>query len=113
MDLGALLTFAKKSGASDLHLSAGATPMVRINGEMRLLEIEGEDLSDRERIRKLLYDFLTDNQKKKLESEWELDCAITLGGQSDRYRANFFLQERGLAGVFRVIPSEIRSADDL
>ncbi len=112
MDLASLLSFAKQSGASDLHLSAGAPPMVRIDGDMRKLEVEGEDLSARDRVRALIYGLLTDSQKKRLEAEWELDCAISLGTE-DRFRANIFVQERGLSAVMRVIPNAIRTAEDL
>ncbi len=112
MDLATLLTFAKRCGASDLHLSAGAAPMVRVNGDMRRLQVDGEDLSSRDRIRRLVYGFLTDAQKKRLEADWELDCAMSLG-EGARFRANIFIQERGLSAVIRVIPATIQTPEQL
>ncbi len=114
MDLSQLLLFTQKAGASDLHLSSGAAPMVRIHGEMRALEIPGR--SDcpmtQDEVHGLLYDILTDQQRKVLEENLELDFAMSLGDVA-RFRANIFYQERGEAAVFRVIPTEILDAKTL
>src|SRR5688572_20813347 len=112
MDLGELLTFAKQCGASDLHLSAGAIPMVRVNGDMRKIEVEGDDLSTSERLRQLIFSILSPAQRERLERDWELDCALTFG-EKERFRANVFIQDRGISAVIRVIPNEIRTPDEL
>ncbi|MHC4391494.1 MAG: type IV pilus twitching motility protein PilT, partial [Planctomycetota bacterium] len=112
MDLPTLLRYTMACGASDLHLSAGAPPMVRLDGETRRLAIDGIDLSQPSAVRQLIYGFLTDAQKKRLDSDWELDCALELGSDA-RFRANVFWQKRGLAGVFRVVPTKVPTAKDL
>ena len=114
MDLSQLLLFTQKAGASDLHLSAGAPPMVRIHGEMRTLEIPGrsECPLTKDEVHALVYDILTDQQRKVLEEKLELDFAMSLGDVA-RFRANIFFQERGEAAVFRVIPTEILDAQTL
>jgi twitching motility protein PilT len=114
MDLSQLLLFTQKAGASDLHLSAGALPMVRIHGEMRALEIPGRSAAPMtaEEVHSLVYDILTDTQRKTLESDLELDFAMSLGDVA-RFRANVYYQGRGEAAVFRVIPTKILDAETL
>ncbi len=115
IDLSSLLLFTKNAEASDLHISAGAVPMVRVHGEMRPLALadsgEQDPLTD-EQVRHLVYSMLTDSQQKSLEEDLELDCSITLA-DGVRFRANVFFQDRGLAAVFRLIPGEILSFDEL
>ncbi|GIW72283.1 MAG: twitching motility protein PilT [Planctomycetota bacterium] len=115
MDLPSLLLFARDAGGSDLHLSAGAPVMLRVSGEMRKLALPGSDepvVHDQEETRKLIYDLLTDAQKKKLEEQRELDFALAVGLDA-RFRGNVFIQERGLAAVFRVVPTAIKSFEEL
>jgi twitching motility protein PilT len=115
LDVATLLEFTKESGGSDLHLSAGASPMIRVHGEMRKLSfpdgteappLAGED------VRAMVFDVLNDVQKARLEANQELDLALQLG-PSARFRGNVFFQDRGLGGVFRVIPTVIKSCDEL
>ncbi len=109
MDVSELLIFATKQNASDMHLSAGEPPMLRIHGEMRKLEME--PLS-KEQIHKMIYDVLNDRQRKVFEENKELDFSISLG-EYGRFRVNCFYQFRGEAAVFRTIPSKIMSFEEL
>jgi twitching motility protein PilT len=115
MDVSTLLLFTKDAGGSDLHLSAGAPPMVRLHGEMRKLVFpdggESPALGAAE-IRAMVYEVLTDAQKNRLETDRELDFGLSIGA-SGRFRANVFFQDRGLGAVFRVIPATIKTCDDL
>jgi twitching motility protein PilT len=114
MDIASLLLFTNDAGGSDLHLSAGATPMVRVNGEMRRLVLPGGQEAPpagADDIRAMVYDILTDAQKSRLEAERELDFATSIGAA--RFRGNVFFQDRGLGAVFRVLPTKIRTCDEL
>src|SRR5258706_1635551 len=108
-DLTALLGFAEDEGASDLHISAGMPPMVRIRGEMVRLEMPA---LERDAAQAALYDILNDEQKKVFEQHMDLDFAFEIPGVS-RFRANVFVQKRGIGGVFRVVPSQVKSLDEL
>ncbi len=115
MDLCTLLMFANDSGGSDLHVSSGAPPMVRVSGEMRrLVGPDGKEAPPvtAEEIRQMVWDVLTDAQKSRLEGDKELDFAMSLGGKA-RFRGNVFFQDRGPAAVFRVLPTKIRTCDEL
>ncbi len=96
-------------GASDLHLSSGAPPMLRLHGEM--MKLNHPDLSN-ESVQGLIFEILTEKQKRQFIENWELDCSYQLEGVG-RFRCNVFMQRRGLGGVFRVIPEKIKSAQDL
>ncbi|MDC9729559.1 MAG: type IV pilus twitching motility protein PilT [Methyloprofundus sp.] len=109
MDIAELLQFAEKSGASDLHLSAGLPPMMRVDGEIRRVNI---DPFDHKEIHALVYDIMNDKQRKDYEEFLETDFSFELPGVA-RFRVNAFNQERGAAAVFRTIPSEILSLEDL
>ena len=109
MDISELLIFVQKENASDLHLSAGEIPMVRIHGDMKRIEMP--PLS-REELHVMLYDILSDQQRKRFEEVHELDFSLDLKGIA-RYRVNAFRQARGEAVVFRVIPSKILSLEQL
>jgi twitching motility protein PilT len=114
-DLATLLLVTKKIGASDLHVSAGAPVMVRVHGEMRKLPLPGrsEDAPlPADVIKRMIYSALTEFQQKKLEETHELDFSMALGDEA-RFRGNVLYQLRGLAGVFRVIPTEIKGFDEL
>jgi twitching motility protein PilT len=109
MDITDLLTFTKNAGASDLHLSAGVEPMIRIDGRMK--RIDAPPLS-KEEIHDLIFDILTDEQQAAFQEKLELDFAIELENVA-RFRVNVFVQYRGEAAVFRVIPSKIKGFDEL
>lgn len=114
MDVATLLLFTKEVGGSDLHLSAGASPMVRVHGEMRKLTAPGGaevPPLPADEVRGMILDVLTDAQKSRVEAEKELDFAMLIGAA--RFRGNVFFQDRGLASVFRVIPTEIKTCEQL
>src|SRR5437867_2651369 len=108
-DLTALLGFAQDQGASDLHISAGMPPMVRIRGEMVRLEMPA---FSREETQAAIYDILTDHQKKMFEQTRDIDFAFEIPGVS-RFRANVMSQIRGLGAVFRVVPTTVKTLDAL
>ena len=91
-------------GASDLHISIGAPPMIRVDGGLR--PISGE-VWDRERVAAALYSLLTDEQQAQFDEVLELDFAFTLSEES-RFRVNFYLQRGAIGGAFRLIPTEIK-----
>jgi twitching motility protein PilT len=109
MDIYELLRFVHEEGASDLHLSAGECPMVRIHGEMKRIEIPP---MTKEELHVMLYDVLSDQQRKRFEETRELDFSMELKGIA-RFRVNAFSQNRGDAVVFRVIPSQILGLEQL
>ena len=109
MDIAELLTFSVKNKASDLHLSAGLPPMIRVDGDIRKINIPSLDHKE---IHALIYDIMNDKQRKDYEEFLETDFSFELPGVA-RFRVNAFNQERGAAAVFRTIPSEILSLEDL
>jgi len=109
MDISELLIFVQKENASDLHLSAGESPMVRIHGEMKRIEMPP---ISKENLHMMLYDILSDQQRKRFEEMHELDFSIDLKGIA-RFRVNAFRQARGEGIVFRVIPSKILTIEQL
>ena len=109
MDITELLAFSAKQKASDLHLSAGLPPMIRVDGDIRLLNVPA--MEDRE-VRKLIYDILTDRQRRDFEESLETDFSFEVPGVS-RFRVNAFHQARGAGAVFRTIPSEVMTMEDL
>jgi twitching motility protein PilT len=109
MDISELLLFVHKEGASDLHISAGEPPMVRIYGEIKRIEIPPLTKED---LHVMLYDVLNDHQRKKFEEVNELDFSLELKGVA-RFRVNAFRQQRGDGVVFRVIPQKILSLEQL
>ncbi len=109
MDIAELLAFSVKNGASDLHLSAGLPPMIRVDGDIRRVNI---DAFDHKEVHALIYDIMNDKQRKDYEEFFETDFSFELPGLA-RFRVNAFNQERGAAAVFRTIPSEILSLEDL
>lgn len=95
--------------ASDLHLSTGTPPQIRIDGKMTVLNSPKLTAAETKQI---CYSVLTDAQKRKFEEEKELDLSFGIKGLS-RFRANVFIQRGAVAGAFRAIPFEIKSFDDL
>ena len=110
MDISDLLKHAVDNGASDLHLTTGRPPMVRIAG--RLVSGGYEQLLTGEDTRSLLYSILTDDQKAKFEEEHELDFSIGIA-EISRFRVNVFMQRNGVSAVFRLIPENIKTIDEL
>jgi twitching motility protein PilT len=109
MDITKLLTFAVRSGASDLHLSAGMPPMIRVDGDMRRIDLP---MMDHKTVHGLIYDIMTDAQRKAYEEFLETDFSFEVPDLA-RFRANAFVQNRGAAAVFRMIPADVLSMEKL
>ena len=105
MDLNQLLSYSIDSGASDLHLSVGSVPMVRINGAMKPLNL---DVLHQDDIEKMLPEVMDKDQMAIFREQKEIDFSAKLEGKG-RFRVNFFNQINGLAAVFRTIPDTIKS----
>jgi len=100
---------AVRLGASDLHITAGLPPMVRVNGEVRPLE---QPPLTPNATRDLIYDILTGEQRQRLENDWELDFSYSLP-RTARFRVNVYFQKGALGAAFRTVPSEIKGLDQL
>ena len=109
MDITELLAFSVKNKASDLHLSAGVPPIIRVDGEMRRINV-GE--LDHKQVHALIYEVMNDAQRKEYEDQLEVDFSFEIKDLS-RFRVNAFVQNRGAAAVFRTIPSKVLTLDDL
>ena len=104
-----LLRFTDKQKASDLHLSSELPPMIRVDGDIKRLNLPP---LDRQQLRDMIYSIMTDTQVKNFEEHWEADFSTEVKGIA-RFRVNVFNQNRGLAVVFRTIPSRVLSLEDL
>ena len=109
MQITDLLAFAVKNKASDLHLSAGLPPMIRVHGDIRRINLP--EMSDEE-VGKLITSVMNDNQRKNYQQNLETDFSFDLPNVS-RFRVNAFNTERGPAAVFRTIPSTVLTLEDL
>jgi twitching motility protein PilT len=109
MDIAQLLAFGVKQGASDLHLSAGLPPMIRVDGDIRRINVPE---MDHKQVHDMIYDIMSDKQRKDYEEFWETDFSFQIPGLA-RFRVNAFNHNRGSGGVFRTIPSKILSLEDL
>lgn len=109
MDIAELLAFGVKNRASDLHLSAGMPPMIRVDGEIRRINVPA---LEHRTVHTLVYDIMNDRQRKEFEEIHESDFSFEIPGLA-RFRANVYDQDRGMAAVFRTIPSEILTLEDL
>ncbi len=109
LEIRELLKYSLESGASDLHLSVGSTPMVRINGIMKPLNLPTLEEQSMEHIAESV---MNDDQLDIFHQKKEIDFSTALDGYG-RFRVNFFHQINGLAGVFRAIPDDIRSFEEL
>jgi twitching motility protein PilT len=105
-----LLKAVLEQRGSDLHLTAGSPPVIRVHGELH--PVEGIDSLSGSQIREMIYAILTQKQREKFENELELDCSYSLPGRS-RFRVNVFLQRDNVGAVMRTIPYEIVPFDDL
>jgi twitching motility protein PilT len=109
MDITELLSFTVKNNSSDLHLSAGQPPMIRVDGDLRKINVP--PLEHKEVI-KIIYDIMNDRQRKEFEEHLETDFSFEIPSLA-RFRVNAFNQNRGAGAVFRTIPSKILTMEDL
>jgi len=109
MDITELLAFSAKQNASDLHLSAGLPPMIRVDGDIRRINLPA--LAHKE-VHALIYDIMNDKQRKDFEEFLETDFSFEVPGVA-RFRVNAFTQNRGSGAVFRTIPSKVLTMEDL
>lgn len=109
MDITQLLAFSVKNQASDLHLSAGLPPMIRVHGDIRRINV---DLLDHKTVHGMVYDIMSDVQRKHYEEFLEVDFSFEIAGLS-RFRVNAFNHQRGAGAVFRTIPSKILTLEQL
>ncbi|MBZ2208888.1 type IV pilus twitching motility protein PilT [Massilia soli] len=109
MDISELLAFSVKNKASDLHLSAGLPPMIRVHGDVRRINLPPLEHKD---VHSMIYDIMNDGQRKQYEEVLEVDFSFAIPGLA-RFRVNAFNQERGASAVLRTIPSKILSLQDL
>jgi twitching motility protein PilT len=109
MEISELLAFSVKNKASDLHLSAGLPPMIRVNGDVRRINLPPLDNSE---TRAMIYDVMSDSQRKVYEENLEADFSFEIPDLA-RFRVNAFTQERGAGAVFRTIPSQVLTLDEL
>lgn len=109
MDITELLAFSAKNNASDLHLSAGLPPMIRVDGDIRRVNVP--PLEHRE-VHDMVYDIMNDKQRKDFEEFLETDFSFEVPGLA-RFRVNAFNQNRGAGAVFRTIPSNVLSLEEL
>ena len=109
MDIAQLLAFAVKNGASDLHLSAGLPPMIRVDGDVRRINVPA---MDHKQVHGMVYDIMNDKQRKDYEEFWETDFSFEIPGLA-RFRVNAFNHNRGAGAVFRTIPSKILTLEEL
>ena len=109
MDITELLTFIVKNKASDLHLSSGLPPMIRVHGDIRRINLPAMEHKD---VHAMIYDIMNDGQRKAYEENLECDFSFAVPNLA-RFRVNAFVQNRGAAAVMRTIPSKILSLEDL
>jgi twitching motility protein PilT len=109
MDIAQLLAFSVKNGASDLHLSAGLPPMIRVDGDVRRINVPAMQHKD---VHDMVYDIMSDKQRKDFEEFLETDFSFEIPGLA-RFRVNAFNHHRGAGAVFRTIPSKILTLEDL
>ncbi len=109
MDITELLAFSVKHNASDLHLSAGVSPQIRVDGDVRKINLP---VLEHREVHNLVYDIMNDRQRKEFEENLEVDFSFELPNLA-RFRVNAYHQARGAAAVFRVIPSKILTLEQL
>lgn len=109
MDISELLAFAVKNNASDLHLSSGMPPMIRVHGDVRRINLP---VMPHQEVHTMMYDIMSDGQRKTYEERLECDFSFEIPGLA-RFRVNAFNQDRGAAAVFRTIPSKVLTLEQL
>src|SRR5205807_5432997 len=109
MDLTELLAFVVKNKASDLHLSSGLPPMIRVHGDSRRINLPAMEQKD---VHGMIYDIMNGGQRKHYEENLECDFSFAIPNLA-RFRVNAFVQNRGAAAVMRTIPSKVLSLEEL
>src|SRR5882762_3284393 len=109
MDISELLAFVVKNKASDLHLSAGLPPMIRVHGDVRRINLPPMEHKD---VHAMIYDIMNDGQRKFYEENLECDFSFAIPNLA-RFRVNAFVQNRGAGAVMRTIPSKVLSLEEL
>ena len=109
MDITELLAFSVKNKASDLHLSAGLPPMIRVHGDVRRINLPPMEHKD---VHSMVYDIMNDGQRKHYEENLECDFSFAVPNLA-RFRVNAFVHQRGAGAVFRTIPSKVLSLEEL
>ena len=109
MDISDLLAFSVKNKASDLHLSAGLPPMIRVHGDVRKINVPAMDHAE---VHDMVYDIMNDGQRKMYEETLECDFSFEIPNLA-RFRVNAFNHNRGSGAVFRTIPSKILTLEQL
>ena len=109
MDITELLAFSAKEGASDLHISAGLPPIIRIDGDVRRINLPP---MEHRQVHSLIYEIMNDKQRRDYEEFLETDFSFDVPGVA-RFRVNVFNQNRGSAAVFRTIPSQVLTLEQL
>ncbi|MDP3636080.1 MAG: type IV pilus twitching motility protein PilT [Azonexus sp.] len=109
MDITELLAFSVKNKASDLHLSSGLPPMIRVHGDVRRINLPAMEHKD---VHGMVYDIMNDGQRKIYEETLECDFSFEIPNLA-RFRVNAFNQQRGSAAVFRTIPSKVLTLEEL
>jgi twitching motility protein PilT len=109
MDITELLAFAVKNKASDLHLSSGLPPMIRVHGDIRRINLPPMEHED---VHAMVYDIMSDQQRKMYEETLECDFSFAVPNLA-RFRVNAYNQQRGAAAAFRTIPSKVLSLEEL
>ncbi len=109
MDITELLAFSVKNKASDLHLSSGLPPMIRVHGDVRRINLPAMEHKD---VHGMVYDIMNDGQRKVYEETLECDFSFEIPNLA-RFRVNAFNQQRGAAAVFRTIPSKVLTLEEL
>ena len=109
MDIAELLAFAVKNKASDLHMSSGLPPMIRVDGDLRRLNLPA---LDNQQLTELLYSTMSDHQRRDFEANLEVDFSYAVPGLA-RFRVNCFHNDRGVGGAFRTIPVAVWTLEDI
>ena len=109
MDIAELLAFAVKNKASDLHLSSALPPMIRVDGDLRRLNLPA---LDNQQLTELLYSTMSDHQRRDFEANLEVDYSYAVPGLA-RFRVNCFHHDRGVGGAFRTIPVAVWTLEDI
>jgi len=109
MDIAELLAFSVKNKASDLHLSSGLPPMIRVDGDLRRLTLPA---LDNQILTELLYSTMSDHQRRDFEANLEVDFSYAVPGLA-RFRVNCFHHDRGVGGAFRTIPMAVWTLEDI
>ena len=109
MDLTELLAFVVKNKASDLHLSSGLPPMIRVHGDVRRINVPPMEHKE---VHAMIYDIMSDGQRKFYEENLECDFSFAVPNLA-RFRVNAFVQQRGAAAVMRTIPTKVLTLEEL